>query len=125
MPNPIAYIEIASQDPKKTAEFYSAVFGWRIVDDTVPQYIVFETEPGMGGAFPAADGQNYKTGEFIPHILVENIEVTLAQIEANGGMVLVPKTEIKGGVGWWAMFSSPEGVRLALLKCARKESERK
>jgi hypothetical protein len=116
---PIVHIEIVSRDPRASGDFYKEVFGWKIEVDEKFDYVQFSADPGTGGAFPAADEQQgMKPGDVILYIGVEDIEATLARIEACGGKTLLPRTEIPG-IGWFAIFNDPTGNRLALYKSIR------
>jgi hypothetical protein len=49
---------------------------------------------------------------------VDDIEATLAQIEQNGGSVLVAKRPV-GEMGWTAYFTDPEGNVVGLWETRR------
>lgn len=114
MPNhPIVHIEIAAKEPKAAGKFYQEVFGWTITVDERFDYVQFDAGEGPGGAFPGLDEQ-YKPGDVVIYILTEDIDATLAQVKANGGKALLPKTEIPE-MGWYAFFADPTGNRIGLF----------
>jgi hypothetical protein len=43
-----------------------------------------------------------------------NVDTAIAQVEAGGGKVLVPKTQIGPGMGFFARFHDPEGNLVGL-----------
>lgn len=109
----VVHLEISSNNPQVSDEFYGKVFGWKIEVDPRFDYHQFIPESGPAGAFVKVDDQTYKTGDIVIYISTDDIEATLAMVEANGGKTLLPKTEIPG-VGYFAFFSDPTGNRLGL-----------
>ncbi len=117
--HPIVHIEIASSDPKTTADFFSEIFEWKIDwDPNFPDYIMFDGSPGPGGGFPKADNETYKNGDVVLYIDTEDIDATLAKIASKGGKVVMPKSEIPG-IGWMAFFTEPAGTRIGLFTSMR------
>jgi uncharacterized protein len=113
-PHPIVHIEIVSTDVKVSSDFYSQLFGWKIQTNPEWQdYYLFNPESGPGGAFMPPDDKLYKAGDVVLYAETDDIEGTLKKVEELGGTVVLPKTDIPG-VGWFALFSDPTGVRLAL-----------
>ena len=48
------------------------------------------------------------------YVNVPDLEASLAAVEAAGGRVRVPRTEVGGDMGWWAEISDPDGRWLGL-----------
>jgi len=48
------------------------------------------------------------------YIGTDDIDASLAKVEAHGGKTVLPKTEIPG-IGWFAIFTDQTGNRLALF----------
>jgi predicted enzyme related to lactoylglutathione lyase len=81
----VSYLRIPSPDPKSSAAFYEAVFGWRV--DSARDHPSFE------------DGTGHVIGHFVddvavageagvrPYIYVESVDDTLAEVAARGGAV--------------------------------------
>ena len=116
--HPIVHIEIPTQNPTTASEFYSTVFGWKIEADAEMDYVMFDAGNQLGGGFPKIDGEMFKGNDLIVYIDTDDIEATLATIEAHGGKALLPKTEIPT-IGWFAFFADPSGNRMALYKSMR------
>ena len=75
---------------------------------------MFQAGGGPGGGIVKADGeQNHPEGALV-YVGVDDIEATLAQVEARGGKTVHPKMEIPG-VGWFGIFTEPGGARVALF----------
>ncbi len=112
--HPIVHLDISARDPAAASKFYADVFGWEIKHDANFDYYMYSGSGGPGGGWVRADGQQYKAGDLSPYIDTDDIDASLKAVEAHGGKVLLPKTEIKG-VGWFAFFSDPTGNRLGLF----------
>jgi uncharacterized protein len=49
----------------------------------------------------------------LAYVSTDDIDATLAHVEALGGKTLLPKTEIPHN-GWFAFFADPAGNRIGL-----------
>lgn len=110
----IVHLEIPTKDPEASATFYHDVFGWKIETNPVYKYVTFLSEGGTRGGFAGPSEPTYKAGEPLVYLSTDNIDATLATVEAHGGKMLLPKTEIPG-VGVWAVFTDPNGNRFGLF----------
>jgi predicted enzyme related to lactoylglutathione lyase len=115
----IVHIEIASSTPAETAKFYGELFNWKLTHDEQFDYWMFDSGTRQGGGFVKPDGQTYKIGDVVVYISTDDIDASLAQVQALGGKVTTPKTEIPG-MGWFAHFTDPAGNRLALFQYPTK-----
>jgi predicted enzyme related to lactoylglutathione lyase len=112
--HPIVHVEIPVINAKDSAEFYAKIFDWKLEHDATFDYWQFRAEGGPGGGFIQVGGQaDAKVNEPVLYIGTDDIEATLATIEANGGKTILPKTDIPG-IGWFAYFADPAGNRMAL-----------
>ena len=110
---PVNHLEIAASDPNAAAEFYKSVFGWKIEVEESMNYVQFIAEEGgIGGAFTEVS-ENNPAGTVLAYVTTDDIEASLAKIEANGGKSIMPKTEIPG-IGHFAVFADATGGTLAL-----------
>ena len=84
----ICYIEMPSVDPKRSADFYKKVFGWNVrhrgdgalaFDDGVGQV----SGSWVKGREPAKPG-------LLVYIMVDSVEKTVKEVEANGGEIVQP-----------------------------------
>lgn len=114
--HPIIHIELSANDRETAGQFYNKVFGWEVVQIPEMSYATFSTggEGEVGGGFAPID-ENTPAGTITVYISTADILASMASIEANGGKILYPKTEIPT-VGWFALFSDPSGNKLALLQ---------
>ncbi len=123
--HPIVHIEIPATSSSAAGKFYGDVFGWKIEADQMYNYVQFQSEGGPGGGFVELGVENpvnvhYKADSLLVYLGTDDIDASLAAVEAHGGKTLLPKTEIPH-VGWWAVFSDPSGNRLALFTAAPHE----
>ncbi len=118
MKNFVSIIEIPVTDLTRAIQFYSAIL----------QVKIEEAEMGgvQMGVFPAEDvavnvvlaqGPDYSptsSGCLLYLNGGENLQAVLDKIEANGGKIIVPKTEISPEMGYFALFTDTEGNKLGL-----------
>jgi uncharacterized protein len=112
--HPIAHIEIPAVHPDAVGTFYHDVFGWLIVTNQEHNYVTFESEGGLRGGFPGPSEPTYQQGKPLVYLATDDIDATLAAVEAHGGKTVLPKTEVPH-VGWWAVFSDPAGNQFGLF----------
>lgn len=99
--NSIVYFEIQANDPQKSIEFYTNVFGWNFIkQDGLPiEYYRIETSGIEGGMFkrPAETPPlNCGTNAFTCTMEVENFDTMADKIIQNGGQIAMPKFAIPG-----------------------------
>jgi uncharacterized protein len=111
----ITHIEIPAPDLKKAITFYSTVFNWEIQIIQENAYAFFRVgDTNTGGGLdaslkPAAE----KTGHQVV-INVEDIPAIIKRIEHQGGKIVMKKTEIPGGHGFYAVFRDVNGNLLQI-----------
>ncbi len=114
MTHTITHIEIPAPDLAKAMAFYAKIFLWEVQIITPDKYAFFRILETSGGGFdsslkPATEG----TGPQLT-IDVEDIDQTLRQIQTEGGSIILPKTEIGEGHGFFAVFLDPNGNSMQL-----------
>lgn len=112
--HPISHLELSAEDPAAASRFYADLFGWKIDHNEKHDYYIFEGEGGPRGGFVQVDDKEHKPGDVVVYFDTDDIDASLKQVEALGGKVLQPKTEIPG-VGTYALFADPTGNRLGLF----------
>ncbi len=117
--HPIVHLELSAVDPAAASRFYADLFGWKIEHNADFDYYIFSGEGGPRGGFVKPDGNQHKAGEVVVYIGTDDIDAALKKVEALGGKVLQPKTEIRG-VAWYALFADPTGNRLGLYTRMRQ-----
>ena len=101
----ISYLRVPAKDPRDSASFYEAVFGWSVdADRDDPSF-----EDGTGhviGHFMADQPVAGEAG-VLPYVFVERVDETLEKVVARGGEVVTPPyPESDLGV---ATFRDPAG----------------
>jgi uncharacterized protein len=101
----ISYLHIPATNPRQSAAFYEAVFGWELRGDA--DHPSFDDGTGdVIGAWvtdipPAGDAG------VLPYVYVDSVDATLERVAAHGGDVAkVPYPE---GDLWVATFRDPAG----------------
>ncbi|MFQ5907601.1 MAG: VOC family protein [Thermoplasmata archaeon] len=116
----IVHIELPIKDTDRAKKFYGDLFGWTFQDIPEMNYTLFEpANPPGGGMFIPQEGQFAPQG-VLNYILVEDTDAKAKEIEAAGGEILVPTTEVPGN-GWFVVFRDPEGSVLAIWKAAEEQ----
>jgi uncharacterized protein len=116
MANALNWFDIPVVDLDRATEFYGTILG-----ATLTRY----SAPGIEGAlFPPAEvtGTLLKGEGFVPShdgsVVYLNggddLSAILDRVPASGGTVLLGKTEIGGGRGFFAYFEDTEGNRIGL-----------
>ncbi|PST83800.1 VOC family protein [Pedobacter yulinensis] len=118
MNNLISIVEIPVTDFSRALKFYGSV-----LDVTIETTDMSGTQMGV---VPAAEGAvnlilvkgpDYNpsaTGAIIYLQAGADLQPVLRKVEAAGGKVMLPKTEISPEMGFFALFTDPEGNRLGL-----------
>lgn len=112
-PGSIVHVEVHSNDPARTKQFFGDVFGWKFQDIPQMDYTTFEApSPPNGGVMKPMENMGPTV---LNYILSADIDATSKKIEAAGGAILVPKSEISK-TGWFAIFREPGGTVQALFQ---------
>ena len=112
------HVEIAADDLEKAKAFYGGAFGWTFQDVPMGEgqtYVLYQTGGEVGGGIMNPPPGMPKM--VVNYILVDDIDAAVAKIEAAGGTIVIPKTEVHG-MGEMAHFTDPEGNHMAIWKSA-------
>lgn len=117
----ISWFEIPTTDLSRAEKFYEAIFGFKLFAMDLPQIRMrmfpIEDRAGIGGALVHTDGFHKPSSTDGPLIYLNanpDLQLVLDRIEAAGGRVVVPKTQISPEYGYMAVFIDTEGNRIAL-----------
>jgi predicted enzyme related to lactoylglutathione lyase len=110
------WYELMTPDAGASAKFYSTLLGWEVGDQ--PDYREIKASEGhvggilqltpemtAGGAHPA----------WVGYILVDDVDASVASIEAAGGRTCMPARDMPG-VGRFAMMFDPQGGIFYIMK---------
>jgi uncharacterized protein len=125
--NSVVHFEMPTKDRKRSADFYSKVFGWQMqmLGPEMGNYVVATTtendekgrprNPGAinGGFFQKS---NEKPDQYPSVVIaVDNIKDHVKKVKEAGGEVLGEPVEIPG-VGMYVSFHDTEGNRVSMLQ---------
>ncbi len=106
MAAPIVHLEFRSFDFARTSAFYAKVFDWRTEQNASSTYMKLDADEGPSAGWVRAE-LSQAPGP-LAYVVVDDLATTLAEVEAAGGRVLVPKLAFAGG-GEVALFADPDG----------------
>ncbi len=121
MKNAINWFEIPVTDYTRAKQFYATVMAVEITDHHMPEqqvkYGMFpydnDNNAVGGGLIESAESKPTTDGPTLYLNGGEDLSVALGKVEAAGGKVIMPKTDI-GENGFMAQFIDTEGNRIAL-----------
>jgi predicted enzyme related to lactoylglutathione lyase len=120
--NAISWFEIPAIDLGRAQKFYETIFNIQMIPFDTPnfQMRMFPVEDmmnGIGGAISKAEGFYKPSATDGPLVYLNanpDVQNVLDKIEAAGGKIVVPKTQISPEFGYMAVFIDSEGNRVAL-----------
>lgn len=122
MTNAISWFEIPASDINRAQQFYETIFNIKLNPLDLPQikmrmFPIDNPMTGIGGALVDSGGFHKPSATDGPLIYLNgnpDVQIILDRIEAAGGKIMVPKTEISPEYGYMAVFIDTEGNRIAL-----------
>ena len=120
--NAISWFEIPATDLNRAQKFYETIFNIQMIPFDTPnfQMRMFPVEDmmnGIGGAISKAEGFYKPSATDGPLVYLNanpDVQDVLDKIEAAGGKIVVPRTQISPEFGYMAVFVDTEGNRVAL-----------
>lgn len=111
MANEIIHVEVTGKDGTKLQQFFGDVFGWSLDTNNPGGYGLLRQ-----GALTAGIGgdQNGGDGHVTFYVHSDDPEGTLKKVEAAGGRVVMPLTEVAPETTI-ALFADPEGHLIGLM----------
>ncbi len=115
MANPLCHFELMVNDGEKAKAFYGKIFDWEFSEGpTMPGYISVDTGTEPGGGIMKKPDQAPHCALSV-YFCVDSVDETLGKVEAAGGKIGMPRTEIPG-IGWWALLFDPDGIPVGLFE---------
>ena len=114
----ICYLEIPAKTAQASADFYSSIFGWKVKTRGDCE-LAFDDPSGVSGTW-VKESDRTPDERTRTYIMVDVIADTLKRIEAGGGRVLTPRTEIGSAAGAFAVFEDPVGNEFGLYEEPRR-----
>jgi predicted enzyme related to lactoylglutathione lyase len=122
MPNQVVHFEIPADDVARAKSFYEKTFGWKIKQFPMPPGQEYWGITARKGVEPGINGglmQRKMPGQpFTNYVDVKSIDATHETVQANGGVIVLPKQEIGPNMGWISAFTDPEGNLIGLHQAA-------
>src|SRR5438309_5917113 len=103
----ICYLVIPAITAEASAEFYSSIFGWT-VKRRGDGALAFDDTGSVSGTW-VKEADRTPDERTRTYIMVDEIADALRRIQAAGGRVLTPRTDIGPGMGAFAIFADPVG----------------
>ena len=100
------YLEFATRDLEASKAFFSTVFGWAFTDYG-DEYTAFDNQGLEGGFYRADMTTRYEQSGALCVFYSQDLEATLAKIEAAGGTIVKPTFAFPGGRRFH--FTEPSG----------------
>lgn len=123
MTNAISWFEIPVTDLNRAQKFYEAIFGVQLIPMDMPNikmrmFPIDDPMTGIGGCLADTGGTFHRPSSSDGPLIYLNgnpdVQGVLDKVEAAGGKVMVPKTEISPEYGYMAVFIDTEGNRIGL-----------
>jgi uncharacterized protein len=121
MQHAISWFEIPSTDLERATKFYETIFGVQLIAMDTPnirmRLFPLEDMSGIGGAVVDSGGFHKPSLTDGPLIYLNgnpDVQIILDKIEAAGGKIMVPKTEISPEYGYMTVIIDTEGNRIGL-----------
>jgi uncharacterized protein len=122
MQSAISWFEIPSKDLDRATKFYEKIFGVSLIPMDMPNikmrmFPIDDPMTGIGGAIVHSDGFFVPSKTDGPLIYLNgnpDVQQVLDKVEAAGGSIIVPKTEISPEYGFMAVIIDTEGNRIGL-----------
>ena len=118
MKNLISIVEIPTIEFPRAVTFYQKILNTSI-EEVNMDGVLMGLFPNDGETVSVAliNSSHYKTsmdGAVVYLNAGDDLQIVLDKIKANGGKIIVPKTDIGSGIGYYAMFNDTEGNKLGL-----------
>lgn len=122
MNNAISWFEIGTTDLDRATKFYETIFNIKLnpldLDNIkMRMFPLDDMMNGVGGALVDSKGFHKPSATDGPLIYLNgnpDVQLILDRVEAAGGKIMVPKTEISAEYGYMAVFIDSEGNRIGL-----------
>lgn len=128
MDNAISWFEIPATDIDRAQKFYESIFLIKMNAIDLPNikmrmFPLDDPMKGVGGTIIDSGGFHKPSATEGPLIYLNgnpDVQIVLGRVEAAGGKITVPKTQISEEYGYMAVFLDTEGNRIALHSVPEK-----
>ena len=128
MKDAISWFEIPATDLDRAQKFYETIFDVKLDAIDLPNikmrmFPLDDPMNGVGGAVVDSGGFHKPSVTDGPLIYLNgnpDVQKIMDKVEAAGGKIMVPKTEISPEYGYMAVFIDSEGNRIGLHSVPEK-----
>ncbi len=117
--NAISWFEIPATDLDRAQKFYETIFSMHLLPMDMPsikmRMFPLEDMMGVGGAVVDSGGFHSPSATAGPLIYLNanpDLQQVLDKVDAAGGKIMMPKTEISPEYGYMAVIIDTEGNRI-------------
>jgi uncharacterized protein len=118
MKNLISIVEIPTIEFPRAVKFYQTILNTSIeeinMDGTLMGLFPSDEETVSVALINSVQYKTSTDGVVVYFNAGDDLQIVLDKIKANGGKIIVPKTDIGSGIGFYAMFVDTEGNKLGL-----------
>lgn len=122
MQNAISWFEIGTTNLERATKFYETIFNIKLAPLDMPNikmrmFPLDDMMTQVGGALVDSGGFHKPSATDGPLIYLNgnpDVQNVLDNVEAAGGKIMVPKTEISPEYGYMAVIMDTEGNRIGL-----------
>ncbi|HMX36257.1 MAG TPA: VOC family protein [Ferruginibacter sp.] len=122
MQHAISWFEIPTTDINRAQKFYEAIFSITMVPMDLPNikmrmFPLDDMMTQVGGALVDSGGFHKASATEGPLVYLNgnpDVQIILDRVEAAGGKIMLPKTEISPEYGYMAVIYDTEGNRIGL-----------
>jgi predicted enzyme related to lactoylglutathione lyase len=118
-PGTLCWNEVATRKPDAVGGFYTNLFGWKTTQ--LPgamgmTYTMFQNgETPIGGMFEIRPEMGPMPANWMPYIMVENVDTSFAKATGLGAKALMPPTDIPE-MGRFATIMDPQGAAISIYQ---------
>jgi hypothetical protein len=119
MSNPYAYVELHTENPQVSKDFYRSLFDWKLSDQKMPDgktYTMVEPGAGFPGGITEANGVK---PQWVVYVQVDDIRSSTDKARKLGAKVLRDCVEIPEGT--FSVLLDPAGSHLGLWQPKEKK----
>jgi len=123
--NTVSHFEIYADNPEALTRFYTQLFDWDVQHLAEMDYRLVKavdtgadnrpTTPGAINGGIAKRPEGYGVNGSVNYVMVDSIETYVDKALKLGASLTKGKTAVPG-MGWFAMFTDPEGNHFAVFK---------
>lgn len=122
MQHAISWFEIGTTDLDRATRFYETIFGVKLIPLDLPNikmrmFPLDDMMTQVGGALVDSGGFHKPSATDGPLVYLNgnpDVQTVLDKVEAAGGKIMVPKTQISEEYGYMAVIIDTEGNRIGL-----------